>query len=193
MINIRKLKKEDIPLVVDFHRKAIKKSLNTRLGKKHLAKVYDSVRNSNLAIVNIVEVDGKISGVISATTNQKKLSAEIIKTFSQKLLFAINLIIRPWLLYNVFEHFRMTSSVVFNNVLVNACLTSIVVTPESRGKGLGEKLIASVETFFKSQNINCYKLDTFKTNAIARTFYKKLKFIEIGKVGKNVVLVKEIN
>ena len=193
MINIRKLKKKDIPLVVDFHRKAIGYSLNARLGKKHLAKVYDSVRISNLAIVNVVEVDGKISGVVSATTNPDKLSAEIIKSFSQKLLLAINLTIRPWLLFNVLEHFRMASPVIYNDTLVNSCLTVIAVVPESRGKGLGKKLITSIESFFISQNINCYRLDTFKTNTNARTFYKKLGFVEKEQKGRNIILIKEIN
>jgi len=192
MINIRKLKKEDIPLVVDFHRKAIGYSLNARLGKKHLSKIYDFVRISNIAIVNVIELDGKISGVVSATTDPEKLSAEIIKTFSQKLLIAINLIIRPWLFYNVLEHYRMASPVIYNDALVNSCLTAIAVVPESRGKGLGEKLITSIDLFFKSKNINCYRLDTFKTNTKARTFYKKLGFVEIRQIGRNVILIKEI-
>ena len=192
MINIRKLRSEDIPVVVVLHRKAISYSLNARLGKKHLSKIYDCVRISNLAIVNVVEVDGKISGVVSATTNPEKLSAEIIKSFSQKLLLAINLIIRPWLLYNVLEHFRMASPVIYNDTLIKPCLTAIAVVPECRGKGLGKKLIASIESFFVSQNIDCYKLDTFKTNTNARIFYKKLGFVETQQIGRNVILIKKI-
>ena len=184
----------DIPMVVNIHREAIGYSLNARLGSRHLSHIYACVLNSDSAIVNVIEVDGIMVGVVSATTNPDKLSAEIKKSlsFKQKLLLAVSFVIRPWLIYNLWEHFRLSPPVVYKNILINACLTAIAVKPQYRGKGLGKALIDSVENYFRSQDVECYRLDTFKTNKNARRFYNKLGFVEIGEIGRNIILVKEI-
>ncbi len=193
MVNIRKLKNEDIPFVVDFHRKAIGYSLNARLGQKHLERVYECVSTSDLAIVNVAEADGKIFGVVSATTNSEKLSSLIIKSlsFKQRALLGINLVIRPWLYYNVWELFRLSPPVIYKNTLIRGCLTAIAVASEFREKGIGKALIGSVNNYFKSKNINYYRLDTYKTNINAMAFYKKLGFVEAGQKGRNIILIKE--
>ncbi len=192
MINIRKLRSEDIPAVVVLHRKAISYSLNARLGKRHLSRIYKFVNKSEIAVVNIAEIDGKVVGAISATINSEKLSTEIIKSFSQKLLLATNLIIRPWLLYNVLEQYQLSLPVIYDNLLINSCLASIAVAPEYRGQGIGKKLVASVEDYFKSQNIKFYRLDTFKTNTNAQAFYKKLGFVELKRKMRSCILIKAI-
>jgi len=195
MINIRELRSEDIPEVVNIHREAIGYSLNARLGSRHLSNIYACVKKSESAIVNVAEVDGIICGVVSAATNPEKLSSEIIKSlsFKQKLLLAINFIIRPWQICNIREHRHLSLPVAYKSVQVSACLTVLAVAPQHRGKGISKTLITSVEDYFKSQNINYYRLDTFSTNTNARTFYNYLGFDEIGQVGRNVILVKEIS
>jgi len=194
MIVIRKLKRKDIPAVVNIHKEAIGYSLNASLGIKHLSYIYACVLNSELADINVAEINGIILGVVSATINPEKLSAEIKNTFSfkQKISIAFNLIINPYLIYNLWESSRLSSPFIFRSVAINACLTAIAVSPQQRGKGIGKELIKSVEEYFKSKNIYVYRLDTYKTNEKARRFYKKLGFNEIGEIGRNVILIKEI-
>ena len=195
MTKIRELKDEDIPTIIKIHCEAIGYSLNARLGRNHLLRIYTCVQNSDAAIVHVIEVDGIISGVASATIDPDKLFSEIIKSLSvsQKLLLAVNLIIRPWLILNVWEHHHLAQPFVYKNILIRPCLTLLAVAPQYRGQGLGKALIVSVENYFKSRKVNYYRVDTFKTNTKARVFYRNLEFVEVGQIGRNIILIKSLN
>jgi len=195
MTKIRELKDEDIPTIIKIHCEAIGYSLNARLGRNHLLRIYTCVQNSDAAIVHVIEVDGIISGVASATIDPDKLSSEIIKSLSvsQKLLLAVNLTIRPWLILNVWEHHHLAQPFVYKNVLIRPCLTMLAVAPQYRCHGLGKALIVSVENYFKSRKVNYYRVDIFKTNTKARVFYRNLEFVEVGQIGRNIILIKSLN
>ena len=52
-------------------------------------------------------------------------------------------------------------------------ITELIVTNKTRSKGIGQMLIAKMESYFKSMNCTYTRVDVFAYNEIAASFYHK--------------------
>jgi len=62
----------------------------------------------------------------------------------------------------------------------------IAILKSARGVGLGTALMESLIQLAKQMNLRVVILDTFATNNIAQRLYKKVGFVEVGKIPKGI-------
>jgi RimJ/RimL family protein N-acetyltransferase len=62
----------------------------------------------------------------------------------------------------------------------------IAILKNARGVGLGTALMESLIQLAKQMNLRVVILDTFATNNIAQRLYKKVGFVEVGKIPKGI-------
>jgi ribosomal-protein-alanine N-acetyltransferase len=69
------------------------------------------------------------------------------------------------------------------NALFGHVLT-VDVLPEYRRKGIGLKLLQKMENIFKEKNIRTCCLEVRENNIAALSLYRKLGYVEVGKLKK---------
>jgi len=65
-------------------------------------------------------------------------------------------------------------------------MLGIAVLKNARNVGLGTALMKSLIQLAKQMNLRVVILDTFATNTIAHGLYKKVGFVEVGKIPKGI-------
>lgn len=61
---------------------------------------------------------------------------------------------------------------------------SVVVAPEARGQGLGERLIATAERASRAAGRKCLRLEVRRGNQPARRLYEKRGYVEIARLSR---------
>jgi len=62
----------------------------------------------------------------------------------------------------------------------------IAILRGARGVGLGTALMESLIQLAKQMNLRIVILDTFATNTVAQNLYRKVGFVEVGKIPKGI-------
>ena len=193
-VALKRMEATDLESVVSLHRSSFRDSFNSRLGAKHLSRLYDVMLHDPNSLVMVARNQTMLVGVVTATLDVDRLRKEFAKrlTFEQKLNLSMRLLLNPSFLFNFVHERALEKPVLFHGQNVPACLTAIAVHPNCRHAGIGRVLVESVETFIKEKGPSAFHLLTRANNAVAREFYRRLGFVEIERRGKDLVLLKEL-
>ena len=194
MFTATRAQEQDIPGIVSLHRAELSESFNSRLGRDHLIRLYRFMRDREDSYVGVVVVEGLPVGVVSGTLDQKPLKSDLMRAMGLSGFLRIGgeLLSHPSLFELMYREFRRTPPTNLTEHPVNACLTGLVVAPASRRSGVATVLVTALESFFRSQGVMCYWLDTLSSNTSARKFYRTRGFEEVCIRSGSVVFVKEI-
>ena len=169
-------------------------TLNSQLGAAHLAFIYRQMAADPTSYVGVAWLDGQVAGVVSGTLNAEGLKRRFLRRLSLPL--ALNLVLRllktPTLLAEFRKSDEIGAPVIFAGQPLPAILTTIAVAPRLQGRGVGAGLVTALESFFVSQGVSAYYLDTLLSNLPARAFYRQLGFRELETRADSVILVKRI-
>ncbi|MFH1457245.1 MAG: GNAT family N-acetyltransferase [Patescibacteria group bacterium] len=185
------LTENKIQEVVALHQKVLGHTLNSRIGSWFLKKLYmQTIKAENNGFGFIYMENNKVLGFISFCIDQEKLSNKIKQSisFKNKLKLFSFLIFHPNLIN------KFIKNIFFGNFIKNnfkkpyTIILTIGVHSNTRGKGIGKKLINKCQEVLKNKNINTIYVDTEITNKIAIKFYQKIGFQIIKKKFNNVIL-----
>lgn len=178
--------------VVDLHRRELDYTLNSRLGPKHLGFVYRVMMRHPASLVRVALLNGKVTGVVSATLDPASLKSAIMSemTFSQRLALCRELLIKPGLLFAFLTSLKVERPVSWDGDVVTPVLTTMAVDRETRMMGIGRKLVGYVDHFMIEQGKAVYRLDTRSESA--RLFYQRVGFVEVEKRRRDTILVKPL-
>jgi ribosomal protein S18 acetylase RimI-like enzyme len=191
-IVIQSLEDKFLGEVVRIHRAVLGYTLNSQLGDEHLAFIYRHMSKNASGFVGVAFVSGQLVGLVSGTTDMDEMKAILLKSLKPKQFGNIiaHLIKNPSLLMEFYKSSVIGRPVHIDGELITAILTTIAIDPHFQGLGIGKKLVFALENFFRSQNIQNYRLDTLVSNQSARKFYKKLGFQEVQTRADSVVIIK---
>ena len=194
-IHIQPMQSADIEPVVELHRRVLGCSLNSRLGPKHLAYVYEVAQRDPSSAVVIASFRDVPVGVVSVTLNPARLQAQLLSglTIQQWIELSGRLILNPTLALEWWgDKARFGHPVVFKNQVIQPYLTAIAVDTAFSGAGIGRALVGSAEQFFRMRNCHAYRLDTRADNSGANAFYQRLGFVKVEQRGPNNIWIKEL-
>lgn len=155
---------EHIPDLVSLHMECLPNTLNVRLGKEHLTRLYRQMTKLDWGMVTVALIDGNVViGGATATTLADAEFWEMICTTKP-----IDLLRIAW---RILKHPSWWRDLVHANHLKGAVLTSLVVAPAYRRRGIGKNLVLAVDDFFRSRGITEYKIETQFDNIVAWAFY----------------------
>jgi GNAT superfamily N-acetyltransferase len=191
-IVIQPLEDKFLREVVRIHRAVLGYTLNSQLGDEHLASIYRQMSKNTGGFVGVAFVSGQPVGLVSGTTDMDEMKAILLKSLKPGQFGNIiaHLIKNPSLFMEFYKNSVISRPIRINGELITAILTTIAIDPRFQGLGIGKKLVFALENFFRSQNIQNYRLDTLVGNQSAREFYKNLGFQEVQTRADSVVIIK---
>jgi ribosomal protein S18 acetylase RimI-like enzyme len=178
---------------VSIHQSELSYTLNSILGHDHLCYLYSELTDDENSFVGVAKENGFVVGIISGSIVPEKITKRIFSRYPFKgWLNSLMVIFRhPSLLKQVYESQDVNKPVIWDGKIIIPVLSTIAVSPQVRGRGVGRALIHALEDYFRYTGVNCYRVDTLITNS-ARTFYIKNGFIEVTQRSGSVIMIKEI-
>ena len=169
---------KDVPQIVNIHMNAFEGFFLTTLGRSFLSFYYKAFVNSKDGIVLCAIIDNEVYGFAAATKQCKGYNSNLIKTnfirfigLAFKLLFT-----KPSALMRLAKNLSKKSDVV-NDPEDYAELYSIGVAEKAQGKGIGKKLLATIEEKLKNEGVEKVSLTTdFYNNDSAIAFYRRMGY-----------------
>lgn len=180
--------------MASLHVAELQYSFNSKIGPEHLARVYRAMSKIPDCYIGVALENNVPIGVVSGALNVKKLKPAVLRSLGWRGCFrlAARLLTTPSAFGALLSESKSRPPVIAEGKEIDACLTAIAVAATHRRKGLASELVRALEEFFRARKVSHYWLDTVLENTGARSFYKKLGFVEVMEVGKTVVLLKQL-
>lgn len=163
--------------IVRLHIDALKGDFLPSLGIDFLTAFYNGVINLDGVYGFIYEEKGKVMGFVLGTKDSGKFFSQALRSnfIELSLLLLLQVIKNPKIIKNVFETLFYPKK----ESGPKAELVIIAVDKKFQVKGVGRKLIKSLETTFKNSGISRYKL-TVHADKTAVAFYEHLGYSSIS-------------
>jgi ribosomal protein S18 acetylase RimI-like enzyme len=168
----------DVSQIVDIHTNAFEGFFLTTLGRSFLSFYYNAFVNSKNGIVLCAVLDNKVCGFAAATKQCSGFNSNLIKTnFISFMWLAIKLLFtRPSALIRLAKNISKKSELI-DDPEDYAELYSIGVAVNVQGKGVGKKLMATIEEILKKDGVEKVSLTTdYYNNDSAIAFYRTMGY-----------------
>lgn len=174
---IKPLELKHIPQVAKIHVRALKQDFLPSLGTDFLEILYSGVIKNNEAFGFVAEEKNKVIGFVIGTKNMDRFFKTALTANFLKLVYlmAIKLLSRPALIKKTLETFLYTKK----DKGPKSELVVIAVLDKWQGKGIGKKLVQSLETFLKNIRISKYKVTVYADKKAVK-FYGKLNYSKLA-------------
>lgn len=177
-MEIKKIEKKDLPMVVEVHKNSFKGFFLTELGDHFLKLYYDSVRRNENGVLLGYYDENELLGFCAATTLSKGFNTLMVKNNVIKFsLMGIRLLFtRIPSLLRLLKNFEKTDSSI-NDTGEYAELLSIGVSDKNQGMGIGKKLLIQLEKEMQLKGCSQLSLTTdYSNNDKAIGFYNGLGY-----------------
>lgn len=168
----------DIPRVARFHFLYVPHSTFAQLGIPFLKTLYQGFLSSHSGFAYTCWEGGKMQGFIAgATDSQRLLKSLFFRHLLFLLLVSLKALFRhPRLLPSLFQTFQYSRKV--NLPQTKAELLFIAVKPESRGRGIGSKLILRSLEELKRRGIDGVKVSVERNDQKTINLLQKMHFCQ---------------
>jgi len=176
---IREIKLNDAKNIALIHFLSLPEDFLPSLGFKFLKSFYTGVIGKP-GIFGFVNLEGsEIAGFVVGSENMDVFFKNALKSNFFKLIYLLLIEVakKPIILINIIETLFYTKK----ESGPSAELIVIAVDKKYRGKGIGRKLINTLDKEMKKRKINFYKLTVTKRNKGAKAFYENLGFYKYSK------------
>lgn len=175
-MNLRPLKQDDIPRVARFHSSYIPYSTFAQLGIPFLKTLYQGFLGSDYGFVYTCWEGEEMQGFIAGATDSQRLLRSL---FRRHLLFLLQISLKalfrhPRLLSSLFQTFHYPRRTDLPQT--KAELLFIAVKPESRRRGIGNRLILKSLQELKRRGIDGVKVSVERKNQGTINLLKKMHF-----------------
>ncbi|MFH0922129.1 MAG: GNAT family N-acetyltransferase [Fibrobacterota bacterium] len=173
------LTKEDFSEIARLHAESIPMGFLSMLGKTFLSRLYKGIaRHPESCVIVARDEHGRVAGFVSGTLSVRRCYRGVLrKRFLSLCLLIVFKMFSPANLKRAWETLRYPAKQEAGERL-EAELLSIAVSDSVRGKGVGKKLVAELETWFAAMGCYAgpYKVVTSAEDARSNGFYKSVGF-----------------
>ena len=175
-------------LIAQLHIEGISTGFISSLGISFVAALYEAIAQSKSSFGFVAEEENSILGFVAFTSNLNKLYKSVV--LKKGWLFALLLAGRMFSLQQIKKVFETLfyPSRVKKMDLPSAELLSIVVAPESQGKGLGGQLLQKGLAECAKRGIEKVKVLVGADNKPANKLYLKCGFELVGQIDSHGVV-----
>lgn len=174
---VTQIKESHIKAITSIHIQSLKGDFLPSLGNYFLETMYRGLigRSGVYGFVDLEKLE--VIGFIIGTKDMDKFFKTAIKANFLKLslLLLLRILRSPKILKKILETFLYSKK----DQGVKAELVVIAILKKWQGKGIGRKLIKSLEDKFITEKINKYKLAVYSDKKAVR-FYEKLSFNKVS-------------
>jgi glycosyltransferase involved in cell wall biosynthesis/ribosomal protein S18 acetylase RimI-like enzyme len=168
----------DLPGIVAIHQAAFNQFFLTRMGTTFLRRYYELVLSYRSGIVLVSESHGRLNGFVCGFVNPAQFYRLMWSKRQAFALAALGALLRhPWLATNVLYGVRRIQDSAAQGPPQSCELSSIAVTPEASGNGVGRKLLHAFLNQSWSKDAQCVYLTTdADANGAANALYREIGF-----------------
>jgi len=175
---VRKATEADLGAIVAIHRRTFGRAFLTQMGAHFLRSYYDLVLHYRAGIMLVSEHAGVLNGFVCGFADPAEFYRLMWRNRRAFALPALSALLRrPALAFNVLQGVRRVQDSAMDGPTQSCELSSIAVTPEASGNGLGRRL---VEAFLKhswAKRADCVYLTTdAEGNDAANALYRDMGF-----------------
>jgi ribosomal protein S18 acetylase RimI-like enzyme len=170
----------EIDGIARLHKEVLGNTLNGALGAAHLRRLYHGLLISPHGFVfraHDAGADGQpLIGFVSGAEDVARLQADLIRTPGTRIALSLawGLLGRPWLFGKLITQAMINRPVLHEGRLVTATLLTVGVRPDYGRRGIGFRLVQTLQAAFRERGVRHFHLNTMNTNAHARSFYTEL-------------------
>jgi GNAT superfamily N-acetyltransferase len=181
--------------VVRIHQDVLGYTVNSLLGRAHLASIYSVMAQEKRCYVGVAQVAtcpvGVVSGALNLNETTQLMWHSLTPIRAARIL--LGLAKKPALIAEIRKSQVIARPVRIGAETVEAILTTIAIAKPDQGKGIGKILVQSLEAYFVQNGVHTYRLDTLIENHGARRFYQAAGFVEVETRLDSIILIKRIS
>ena len=176
-VAIRPMMPRDLHQVVEVHLESFQGFFLTFLGPRFLELLYRNIREDSKGILLVAESKDRIEGFVAGVEEQSGFYQRLLRkrkwSFGAAALSAV--LRRPSVAPRLVRALR--KPIESKQASAKACLMSIAVRPESKGRNVGTRLVEIFCHELANRGVSAVCLATDKDqNAVVNHFYEKLGF-----------------
>ena len=176
MADIQQIKKSLGHQIADLHIQGIPTGFISSLGQGFVAALYEAIAEDDNSFGYVAVEDDEVLAFIAFSTNLSKLYKHV--ALKKGFRFAI-ILVRRMLSFRVFK--KVIDNILYPSRmkkvgLPSAELLSIVVSPQSQGKGIAGQLVEKGLQECKARSINKVKVLVSADNELANNLYENSGF-----------------
>ncbi len=177
--------------VVALHQQVLGHTLNSRLGRWFLLKLYrQTVLSRQNGFCYIYTNESEIVGFISFCRDHHRLESEIRRSLSFRdwMRVVVTLLAHPSWWPSFIRQLLFSRFLVSRYPAQYSMILTLGVAPDQQGKGVGSQLIQKAIKVIAALGVQDFFVDTEVTNTAAIETYKKNLFSMVGIKYGNVIL-----
>lgn len=170
--------------VSELHQTQLSAGILAELSISALSKFYRFVAlNEQHSVLIIATKGNEVCGFVCGTLDLHRLYIQFIKTHPITVITSLLLLTTKPKLYK-----RIGSLVTYirkprlNGVSVKAELLSMAVSPSKTRSGIGRRLLGALTDYFRSHDVQCFKVVSSYTQKEAHDFYQSLGGKQVGQL-----------
>jgi len=174
---IRPMAFEDVLPIIHIHMSSFTNFFLTFLGPAFLKQLYTGTLKDSSGIAIVAEIENKICGFVTGTTNPSGFYSRLIKDRWWKFGMAcmVPVMLRPTIIPRILRALRKPGETADKKQC--GTLMSLAVAPECRSKTVGQTLVSAFLRESKKQGLHQVNLTTDKNgNETVNRFYEDLGF-----------------
>lgn len=188
---IAPLSRRHLPFVAGLHHALLPNTVNSHLGAPFLHDLYSGILEDPRSRCWVAFAGDNIIGFISVTTDARRtrgfLETKMLKR--DKVVALLHMAAHPldlgaFLKQRIFFNYCARRAARFPTIL------TLAVAIPFQGKEVAQRLVEAAHSFYKTQGVGRYYVDTLKTNQRAIAFYRKAGFEKAGSSMGNVLLTR---
>lgn len=184
MIEVRPFKLEDCYTIAETHMKYLTTSFKGQPGFQLLSIYYEVIASRKGGTGLIVIKDDEFAGFICGVWDWSEIRESLIKKWDRLIVHGIKHVIQDPMLIPGFLNRIINIHTLPSEKVKGYEVRPIVVLPNFRSQGLGDKLMLQLLLDARQRGFNEVFLVTYADNFAAIKFYTKFGFVPAGKFNK---------
>ena len=177
-----RLAQQDFEWLASLHRKNLGNSIVSKLGERILLRYYRFIEQSDSDFLFVEGQPGEIQGAAVLSLDSRAVMHRFVR--SNLLAFAVaslrKCLVSPSFAMSLLAQRSPEAASVYGDAEQQVEIVQIFVNEKYRNKHIGKKILAQVNDFLSSRNINEYMIRTrVNNNEATLGFYERNSFVEI--------------
>lgn len=183
----------DYSAVAKLHITGINQGFLSSLGEDFLALLYQAIDESENSTLIVHRLNGDIVGFVAGAQGLGEIYKIILKHWWKLFVSLLPSLFSLKKIERILETvFYEKKSAKFEFVIPDSELLSIVVKDEYRGQGIAGQLLNELAEYFRSRDIDQFKIIVGESLMPAHQFYLKMGAVSVGEImlhGDNISIV----
>lgn len=189
---------EDYQQVALLHMECIDQGFLSTLGVSFLSLMYQSIDETNDAILFVEKDRNNVVGFVTGTSNMRSIYKQMIRHTPRLIAYLFPTMINPRKIWQVIEILRHSGGRGSLKDLPPHELLSIAVSKAVRGSGIAQQLYIRLAEHFRVEGISSFRIVVGEALTPAHGFYQKMGAVPVHEIcvhgnDRSIIYIQQLN